>query len=67
MDLSTKQKQAHRHTEQACQCREGGRDRLGAWGWQVQTIVCRMDQQCPVVQYRGYAQYPVKTIMEKNI
>ena len=53
MNLSTKQKQTHRHREQTCGCQwEGGwrRDGLGVWGWQMQTIIYRMDtQQGPTV------------------
>ena len=36
MNLSTKQKQIHKHREQTCGCQEGeGRKRegLGVWGW----------------------------------
>ena len=53
MNLSTEQKQTHRHKEQTCGCRrEGGqgRDGLGVWGQQMQTIIYRMDkQQGPMV------------------
>ena len=58
MNLSMKQKQTHRHREQTCGCQRGegwGRDGLGVWDQQMQTIICRMDkQQCP-----NYIQYPV--------
>ena len=41
MNISTKQKQTHRHREQTCsfQWRGGvGRDGLGVWDQQMQTI-----------------------------
>ena len=54
VSLSMKQKQAHRHREQTCQGRERGRDGLGVWDQQMQTIARRMDkQQSPTVYYRG--------------
>ena len=38
----------------------GGRDGLGVWGQQVQTIIYRMDkQQGPAVEHREHIQYPV--------
>ena len=40
MNLSMKQ--THRHREQTCGCQEGGkvgRDGLGVWDWQMQTVV----------------------------
>ena len=56
MNLSTKQKQTHRHREQTCGCQGGGgwaRDGLGVWDQQMQTIIYRMDkQQGPTVQHR---------------
>ena len=49
MNLSSKQKQTHRHREQICGCQGGvgggDRDGLEAWGWQMQTITFRMDKQ----------------------
>ena len=49
-----KHKQTHR--EQTCGCHWGvgrERDRLGVWGWQMQTITFRMNkQQGPNVQHR---------------
>ena len=51
-----KQKQTHRQREHTCGCQGGGewgRDGLGVWGWQMQTIIFRMDkQQGPTVQHR---------------
>ena len=47
MNQSTKQKQTHRHREQTCGCQGGGgwgRDRLGVWDEQMQTITYRMDK-----------------------
>ena len=48
MKLSTKQKQTHRHRDQTCGCQGGGgvgRDRVGIWGLQMQTIIYGMDKQ----------------------
>ena len=48
MNLSVKQKQIHRHREQTHGCQEGaevGRDGLGVWDQQMQTITYRMDKQ----------------------
>ena len=48
MSLSTKQKQTHRHREQACVCPGGvgeGRDGLGVWGKEMQTDLWRTDKQ----------------------
>ena len=49
MNLSTKQKLTHRHREQTCGCQGvwgGGKDGVGVWGWQMQTITfIRMDKQ----------------------
>ena len=40
MNLSTKQKQTHRHREQTCGCQGGlGRDGVGVWYYQMQTII----------------------------
>ena len=48
VNLSTKRKQTHRQKEQTYDCQreeEKGRDGLGVWGRQMQTIVYRMDKQ----------------------
>ena len=51
MNLSTKQKQTHRHREQTCGWQEGGReggrerDGLKMCGWWIQTATFRMDKQ----------------------
>ena len=48
MNLSTKQKQSHRHREQIFGCQEGGGrewDGQGVWGWQMQSITFRIDKQ----------------------
>ena len=47
MNLSTKQKQTHRHREQTCSCQEGG---WGGKDWEfgvsrLKTILYRMDRQ----------------------
>ena len=54
MKLSMKQKQTHRHRDQTCGYQGGGgRDGLGVWGQQMQTIIYRMDkQQGPTVEHR---------------
>ena len=56
MNLSTKQKKTHRHREQTCGCQGGGGQGegwTGVWGWQMQIITFRMDeQQGPNVQHR---------------
>ena len=46
MNLSSKQKQTHRHGEQTCGF-QGGKewDGQGVWGWQMQTITFRMGKQ----------------------
>ena len=48
MNLSTKQKQIHKHREQTCGWGGGGgkeRNGLGVWGWQMQNITFKMDKQ----------------------
>ena len=76
MNLSTKQEQTHRHREQTCGCPStgvGGRDELGVWGWQMQTITYRMDkEQGPTYSTGNYIQYPViwhngKEYKKKNL
>ena len=56
MNLSTKQKQTHRHRQQTCGCQgrgEWGREGLGVWDQQIRTIIGRMDkQQGRTVQHR---------------
>ena len=54
MNTSKKQKQTHRHKEQTYGCQGGeGREGLGVWDQQMQTIIYRMDkQQGPTVQHR---------------
>ena len=63
MNLSMKQKQTQRHRDQTCGCqgREGqGRDGLGIWDQQMQTIIYKTDkQQGLTVQYKDYIQHPV--------
>ena len=51
MILSMKQKQTNRHREYTCGCGEvDGKDGLGVWGYQMQTIIHRMDkQQSPTI------------------
>ena len=48
MNLSTKQKQTHRHRELSCGCQGGSgqrRDGLEVWGQQMQNTIYRMDKQ----------------------
>ena len=56
MNLSTKQKQTHRHKEGLVVAKgEGrwGRDGVGVWDLQIQTSINRMDkQQGPTVEHR---------------
>ena len=56
MNLSVKQKQNHRHREQAGGCqwgRDWGRGGVEGWGQQIQTSIYRMaKQQGPTVQHR---------------
>ena len=62
MNLFTKQKQSHRHRKQTCGCQGGGgwgRDGVGVWGQQMQTIIYRMNtQQGPTVQHRELYSIP---------
>ena len=47
MNLSTKQKQTHRHREQLMVTKEErglGRDKLGVWDQQVQTTIYKIDK-----------------------
>ena len=54
MNLSMKQKQGHR--EQTCGFQGGGgwgRDGVGVWDQEMETIIYRMDkQQGPTIQHR---------------
>ena len=60
MNLSLKQKQAHRPREQTCGCQTGGgvegwwwRDGLGVLILAMQTILCKIDrQQGPTIKQR---------------
>ena len=55
MNLPTKQKQTHRHSELTYGCQGGGCwgwEELGAWDWQMPTIIYRMDKQGPTVWHR---------------
>ena len=70
MKLFMKQKQTHRYKEQTlnrlgnnkgCQgVVKGGREGLGVWNQQIQTIACRMDrQQVLLWSTWNYIQYSV--------
>ena len=56
INLPMKQKQIHGHREQTHGCQEErgwGRDGLGVWDQQMQTILYKMNiQQNPTVYYR---------------
>ena len=48
MNLSTNQKETHRHRDKTYGCQgvwEREMDRLGIWGWQMQTITFRIYKQ----------------------
>ena len=47
MNLSTKQKQTHRHGKHisGCQGWDRGQDGQGVWDWWMQTITFRKDNQ----------------------
>ena len=61
MNLSTKQKQTHRHRENTCGYQGGGKrekDGQGSWGQYVQTVPFRIDKQGGLgVQHREL--YPI--------
>ena len=62
MNLSTKQKQNHKHREQTCGCQEGGEwgpeGLVGSQGLADVNQYIRMDkQQGPTVYHRVYIQY----------
>ena len=61
MNLSTEQKQSHRHREQTCSHQGGGvgRDELEVWSQYMQTITYRMDkQQVLLYNTESCIQYP---------
>ena len=54
MNVSTKQKQTHRHREETFSCPGAGErewDGLGVWGQQMQTIIYIMDKQQGLTVY----------------
>ena len=62
MNLSTKQKQTHQHTEQTCGCQEGGLrlGRIRRLGLANANDYYRMDKQQDLRYSTGnYIQYPV--------
>ena len=72
MNLSTKQKQTHRHREQTC----GGqgeraleRDGWGLWDSQMQGIIQRINNQVLIYSTRNYIQYSmiIEMISQNNI
>ena len=71
MNLSTKQKQIHKHREQTCGCQgEGGGQGMG---WEDAVSRCKLlhrewiNSKIPLYSTRNCIQYPVITIMEKNM
>ena len=59
-NLSMKQKQTHRHRKQTCQGTEEGRDGLGVWGEQMQTIYREQINNKVLLYSTGnYIQYPM--------
>ena len=70
MHLFTKQK--HKDIESKLMVTKGekgkGRDKLRAWDQQTHTSIYKIDiQQGSLYSTENYIQYPVTTIMEKNI
>ena len=61
MNISTKQKQTHRHKEQTCGCRGGGKDwEFGFSRCKLYISINRMNkQQGPLHNTENYIQYPV--------
>ena len=69
MNILMKQEQTHSHREQTCGCQGGvgGRDGLGVWGQQMQTIIYRIDrQQGPIIQHRELYSISCDKPLEKN-
>ena len=60
MNLSTKQKQTHRHREQICGCQGGGVD------WEFRISRCKLvsigwiNNKVLLYSPRSYIQYPIK-------
>ena len=76
MNLPTKQEQIHRHRKQTCACQgwgvEGvwaqGREGLGVWDQQMQTIIYRIDkQQGSTVQHRELYSIFCNTDLENRL
>ena len=52
INLSMRQKQIHRHKEQACGCQgetKWGRDGLGVWDLQIHTMIYKIDLEGPTI------------------
>ena len=57
MDI-TKRKQTHTHREQTSRERDQGRDKIGVWNLEVQTIMYKINKlQGYMVQHREDGQY----------
>ena len=63
MNISTKQKQTHRHREQTCGCQ--GREGWGGKDWEVGISRCKLvyigwiNHNVPLHSTGNYIQYPV--------
>ena len=60
MKVSMKQRQTRRHREHTCDCQVKGwvgEQWTGDWGWQMQTIIYRMDKQGLASAQRNNIQY----------
>ena len=71
MNLSTKQKQTHRHREQICGCQGGGV--AGGMDWEFRISRCKLvyigwiNNKVLLYNPGSYIQYPMSTIMEKIV
>ena len=71
MNLSTKQKQSHRHREHTCGCQEGGEGREGWTGGWGLVSVCKLlytewiNNKVLLYSTENYIQHPVININGK--
>ena len=65
MNLSMKQKQTHRHSDQTCGCQETGRERA-VGRCNLLHLEC-INNKVLLYSTENYIQYSRLTIMEKNI
>ena len=64
MNLSMKQKQTHRHSDQTCGCQEMGRERVVG---RCNLLHLECINKVLLYSTENYIQYSQLTIMEKNI